>query len=194
MSDLSQTIVAKSDQMNSDDLMGATKTIKVTKVSLLGGDQPIAINYEGDNGKPWKPCKSMRRVLVQLWGSDGSAYVGRSLTLYRDGKVTFGGMEVGGIRISHMSNIPAEITIALTASRMNKKPFTVKPLSAEPAIAIEAALSAAGQDAAAQGVTKYIAWRNGLTPEQKEQMKPMNRIWSDVAKKYDAANADEEIP
>jgi len=128
MTDVFKTIAPKSDQMNADDLIGCTKTITVTKVSLLAGEQPIAINYEGDNGKPYKPCKSMRRVLVQIWGGDGAAYVGRSMTLYRDDKVRFGADEVGGIRISHLSHIKEPVTIALTASRAKRKPFVVKPL------------------------------------------------------------------
>lgn len=37
-------------------------------------------------------------------------------------------MEVGGIRISHMSHIDKPVTIALTATRGNKKPVTVQPL------------------------------------------------------------------
>lgn len=128
MTDLRATIIPKSDQLNADDLIGTTKTIKITKVSLAAGEQPIAINYEGDNGKPYLPCKSMRRVLVNVWGPDGNSYIGRSLTLYRDEKVKFGGLDVGGIRISHMSHIDKEITMALTATRANRKPFTVKPL------------------------------------------------------------------
>lgn len=40
----------------------------------------------------------------------------------------WGGLEVGGIRISHMSHIDKPVTIALTATRGNKKPVTVKPL------------------------------------------------------------------
>lgn len=129
MTDLRQTIAPKSDQLNADDLIGSTKTIKVTKVSLCAeAEQPIAINFEGDDGKPYKPCKSMRRVLVSIWGPDGNAYAGRSMTLYRDDKVLFGGVAVGGIRISHMTNITSPVTMALTATRANRKPFTVQPL------------------------------------------------------------------
>lgn len=128
MTDLRATIIPKSDQLNADDLIAGAKTIKITKVSLAAGDQPVAINYEGDGGKPYLPCKSMRRVLVNVWGSDGSEYVGRSLTLYRDEKVVFGGLAVGGIRISHMSHIDKDVTMALTATRASRKPFTVKPL------------------------------------------------------------------
>ncbi len=124
-----ETCAPKSDQLNADDLIGGvSKTIKITKVSILGGDQPVALNYEGDNGKPYKPAKSMRRVIVNCWGSDANKYVGRSLTLYRDDKVTFGGVNVGGIRISHMSDISAPMTMALTASKTVRKPYTVQPL------------------------------------------------------------------
>lgn len=129
MTDLSKTIAPKSDQINADDLIGGPKTITVSDVSLCSEpDQPVAIRFEGDNGKPYKPCKSMRRVLVHIWGADGKAYVGRSMTLYRDDKVTFGGMAVGGIRISHMSHIDKPMTMALTATRANRKAFTVNPL------------------------------------------------------------------
>ena len=43
--------------------------------------------------------------------------------------VKFGGLEVGGIRISHMSHMNGEMTMALTATRAVRKPFTVKPLA-----------------------------------------------------------------
>lgn len=130
MIDLRQTIIPKSDQLNADDLIGRTLTIKVTKVLLsAGSEQPVAIHYEGDHGKPYMACKSMRRVLVNVWGPDANAYTGRSMTLYRDDAVKFGGMEVGGIRISHMSHIERPVTMALTATRANRKPFTVQPLT-----------------------------------------------------------------
>lgn len=128
MVDLTKTIVAKSDQLNADDLFGAPITVTVTKVALMGDEQPVAIHYEGDNGKPYKPCKSMRRVLVNCWGTDGSKYTGRSMTLFRDEKVIFGGAAVGGIRISHLSHIDAAVTMSLTATKKSKKPYTVLPL------------------------------------------------------------------
>lgn len=129
MTDISGTIAPKSDQMNADDLIAGPRTITVTKVLLCGEpDQPVAIHFEGDQGKPYKACKSMRRVLVHIWGPDANKYVGRRMTLYRDDKVMFGGVAVGGIRISHMSGIDKPVTMALTATRANRKPFTVAPL------------------------------------------------------------------
>lgn len=129
MNDMTGTIIPKSDQLNADDLIaGRTLTIKITKVGIAGGDQPVFLHYEGDNGKPYKPGKSMRRVLVSVWGADATQYTGRSVTLYRDDKVKFGGVMVGGIRISHMSNITESVTMALTETRASRKPFQVKPL------------------------------------------------------------------
>lgn len=133
MTDLTSTIEARSDQINADDLMAGQKTIEITKVSAntSSSEQPIAINYRGDNGKIFYPCKTVRRLLVAVWGANGAEYVGRSVTLYRDPTVKWGGLEVGGIRISHMSHIDRPVTIALTATRGNKKPVTVKPLEVQ---------------------------------------------------------------
>jgi len=131
MSDMGSVIVPKSDQLNADDLIAGPITIKITGVTIRPGqEQPISISFEGDNGKPYKACKSMCRVMVTAWGADSKKYAGRSMTLYRDTSVKWGGMEVGGIRISHMSDIDSAITMALTVTRANKKPFTVRPLVA----------------------------------------------------------------
>lgn len=133
MTDLSSTVIPKSDQLNADSLISGPVTIKITKVSAdpASPQQPIVINFEGDTGKPYKPCKSMRRVMINAWGADGSQYVGRTMTLFRDAEVSFGGMAVGGIRISHMSHIERDVTMALTASQKTRKPYTVKRLVVE---------------------------------------------------------------
>lgn len=129
MNDMRPTIVPKSDQKNADDFLTGPLTIKVREVTIRPGtEQPCSIFYEGDGGKPYKPCKSMARVLVNAWGPDANKYVGRSMTLYCDPKVTWAGMAVGGIRISHMSHIDREMLMALTATKGKKAPFTVKPM------------------------------------------------------------------
>ncbi len=127
---MSMTIEPKSDQINADDLTAGSRTITITgiKAQQSSAEQPVAISFEGDKGKPWKPCKSMRRVLVHAWGPDGNAYVGRRLTLYRDDRVMWGGIQVGGIRISHMSDITENMTMPLTVSKAKRAPFTVEPL------------------------------------------------------------------
>lgn len=128
MVDLSKTITAKSDQLNADDLLGGPITITIEDVKRGTTDQPIAVFYQGCNGKPWYPCKSMRRVLVAVWGNDGKTYAGKSCTLYRDPDVKFGGIKVGGIRISHMSHIDENVALALQVTKGSKRLYTVKPL------------------------------------------------------------------
>jgi hypothetical protein len=106
--------------------------IKITGVKVQGGqEQPVSISFEGSQ-KVFRPCKSMSRVLVAAWGADSSSYVGRELTLYRDPKVKWGGMEVGGIRISHMTGIDKPIDLMLTTTRSKRAVYTVKPLTTTP--------------------------------------------------------------
>lgn len=132
MTDLAKTIAPKSDQLNADDLIAGDRTITITKVTGSDDpDQPISIHFEGDERKPYKPCKSMRRVMVHAWGPDGNSYPGKRLTLFCDPNVMFGGIKVGGIRISHMSHIDREMVIPLTITRAKRSPFAVRPLRAE---------------------------------------------------------------
>lgn len=130
MVDISKTIAPKSDQLNSDDLIAGSIVITINKVTAQNSsaDQPVSIHYDGDRGKPYKPCLSMRRAIVHVWGKDGLTYIGKSMELYLDPNVTFGGAKVGGIRISKMSHIDKPVTMALTATRAQRKPYTVQPL------------------------------------------------------------------
>lgn len=202
--DMSDTVIPKSDQLNADDLIGGkTLTITVTGAKVTKGtEQPVVLNYAGDNGKPYKPGKSMRRVLLELWGKDSQKYIGRSMTLYCDPSVRFGGVDVGGIRISHMSHIEGQRTLALTATRANKKPFVVKPLvvqkqqeetkpDAPPPITPET--KKAGEEAAAKGVEAYQSWLGTLAPEVKATVKPFHSEWSKIAKAY-VAPMEDDVP
>jgi len=138
MNDMTPIIAAKSDQLNADDLVGAPRTIRISEVAVRPGtEQPVTIRYEGDEGRPWKPCKTMCRVLVAAWGPDANKYVGRSVTLYNDPNVTWGGMKVGGIRVSHLSHIDKEMTLALTATRGKKAIAKIRPLADQPRQPVE---------------------------------------------------------
>lgn len=166
MSSMADAITPKSDQLNSDDLIAGPITITVTDVKIRSGqEQPVSIHYAGDNGKPYKSCKSMNRVLVTAWGADAKLYVGRSMTLYRDPSVKWGGMEVGGIRISHLSHIDSALTMALTATKGSRKPYTVKPMPAakEP---VEFDCAAAIKNATSLEILGAV-WQNTSKAEQK---------------------------
>jgi hypothetical protein len=153
------------------------------------------VYYDGDQGKPWYPCKSMRRVLVAAWGADAKGYIGRSMTLFRDPEVSYGGIKVGGIRISHLSDLDSPLSIALTVTRQKRSPYKVQPLAkakpapapaqADPAAAAlavcrKAGLTAAGIEALClkasdgaytsladlpENTLAYIA-KNGIAPEK----------------------------
>lgn len=130
--DITETLAPKSDQLNADDLIGGDRTVTITDVTRGDADQPVNIvTAEFGDGRPYKPCKSMRRVLVTAWGPDASVYVGRRLVLYRDDRVRFGGQDVGGIRIRAMSHIDRKLQVALTVTRGKRAPFTVDPLPDE---------------------------------------------------------------
>ena len=131
MNDMTAVIQPKSDQVNADDFIGGPRTYTIEGVAISPGtEQPVQIKLAGEP-RVWRPCKSMSRVLVAGWGPDAKAYTGRSVTLYRDPKVKWGGMEVGGIRISHMSHIEKDMLIQLTATKGKRAPHVVKPLTAE---------------------------------------------------------------
>lgn len=145
--DMSHFVEAKSDQINADDLIGGPRTITVRKVTGEAGDQPVSIYFDGDNNKPFKPCKTIRRVLLAMWGRYAADYVGRSMTIYRDDRVTFGGLETGGIRISHLSNIAEEKTVVVLAKKGKKAGVKVKPLAPQ----------AQAEDGALKWTNGYIA-------------------------------------
>jgi len=134
MIDMGDFIAARSDQLNADDLLTGPRTIRITRVTASpdAKEQPVSVHFEGDDGRPFKPCKTVRRIMVAVWGKQASKYVGRSMMLYRDPTVQFGGMQVGGIRVSHMSHIDGKKTVALLVTRGRKGQFTILPLKDAP--------------------------------------------------------------
>jgi hypothetical protein len=128
VSSLRDTIAPKSDRVNADDFMAGPETVTITAVKRGDPDTPVAVHIEGR--KPYYPCKSMRRVLISAWGDNGADWVGKSMTLFTDPSVRFGGVAVGGIRISHLSHIERDLALSLTATRGKRTPYTVRKLAA----------------------------------------------------------------
>ncbi len=128
--DMTESIAPRSDQMNADDLMSGPRTFTIREVrKASSSEQPVDVHLvEFPEGRPFKPSKSMRRVMVAAWGKDASGYAGHRLTLYRDPTVRFGGQDVGGIRISHMDGLDKPMTLALTVTRGKRAPYVVQPL------------------------------------------------------------------
>jgi len=131
--DLTESIAPKTDQQNFDDYLTGPRTVTISGVSKGSAEQPVNVELAEYPGKPYKPNKSMRRVLVSAWGTDSSAYVGRRLVLVGNPSVSYGGKAVGGIEIAKMSNIAKRLTLALTETRGKKRSFSVDPLPDAPA-------------------------------------------------------------
>lgn len=128
MGDMLRVIEPKSDQINYEDMLAGSITITITGVNVKqGAEQPVSISFEG-SGKVYRPCKSMSKVMVKVWGSDSKAFVGHSMTLYGDPKVKWGGMEVGGIRISHMTGLSSPMVLALAETKTKRIIHQVQPL------------------------------------------------------------------
>jgi len=120
------SIVPKSDQLNADDLLTGPITVTITKVRRGDKDQPIIVEIEGH--RPYKPCKTCRRILIAAFSDDPKKWVGQQVTLFCDPEVLWAGVKVGGIRISHLSGLKNPRTFMLTKSRGNRAEVTIHPL------------------------------------------------------------------
>ncbi|MGQ4828017.1 hypothetical protein, partial [Enterococcus faecalis] len=62
--DIDDTIAPKSDQLNAEDLLTGPRTFTVDRVQVPGGEQPVNIHLREMPGRPYRPSKTMRRVLI----------------------------------------------------------------------------------------------------------------------------------
>ncbi|MBE8598084.1 hypothetical protein [Xenorhabdus sp. BG5] len=125
---LANTIIPKSDQLNFEDVQTTRITAVIKSVREGTKDQPVFIDLVGYDGRPYKPSKSMRRVLIGGWGTDGHSWVGKSLTLYGDPDVKFGGVKVGGIKVYAMSDVESDFSLMLSVSKGKRAEHRVKKL------------------------------------------------------------------
>lgn len=129
MIDISESLAAKSDQINAADL-AAPITVTVARVEYNPkADQPLTVHMT--EGKPWRPSKGMRRVLAQVWGKDASKWPGHAVTLYNDPEVVWAGKRAGGIRISAMTGITRRTEFPVKVNRTKVKIYTVNPIKVD---------------------------------------------------------------
>ena len=128
MIDLRKTIEPKSDQLNADDLIAGPIIATVREVKRGPSEQqPVEIVIDGY--RPYRPCLSMRRILIHGWGDKAETWPGKSMKLVHDPNVTYGGQAVGGIRIAKLSDIPQAFQIPLTARRGKRELYKVEVLT-----------------------------------------------------------------
>lgn len=166
--DLSATIIPKSDQLNAEDLLAGPVTVTVASVSAGSAEQPVDVHLVEFPGRAYRPSKTMRRVMVKVWGKESDPYAGRRMTLYRDPDVKFGGQKIGGIKISHMSGLDKSVSLALTETKGKRALHTVDPL---PDAAPTRPEPTAEEVAACTDRNTLIAMYKHAGPERQAQIK-----------------------
>lgn len=102
---VSEAIESKSDQLNAMDIIACERVIHISAVTVVKGDQPVSVFFDGDNNKPWKPSLGMRRVLSTAYGLESDKWIGKHVALYFEPDVTWAGKKIGGIRVRALSDI-----------------------------------------------------------------------------------------
>ena len=127
--DVSHTIISKSDQLNATDLPPGDSILKIVNVKVAADKvQPVQILIEGYEGRPYKPCLSMRRVLIAAWGQYAETWIGQSIAVYCENSVLWAGKEVGGIRITSLTGIDKEVRVPITINRYERGIYLIQPL------------------------------------------------------------------
>lgn len=129
------TAEPRSDQWNADDFIGGPRTFTIAGVKVGAAEQKYDIALVEGEGRVWRPPLTVLRLLIEAWGNEATDWVGRRVTLYRDPSVRFGSDAVGGIRVSHMSDLPGgkPFSPKITISRGRRATITVAPLADPPA-------------------------------------------------------------
>lgn len=131
----------KSDQINADDLAAGQTLILTVRAVRPGPDAKQAIDIVSDHPRVYRPCLTMRRVLMACWGGvvddptavqeprakmlDPAAWVGKRIELYTDPTVRFGQDVTGGLRIRALSGINKPWSSALTTTKGKRATYTV---------------------------------------------------------------------
>lgn len=125
----------RSDQWNADDFIGGPRTFTIAGVRVGTAEQKYDIELVEGQDRVWRPPLTVLRILLAAWGDEAATWAGRRVTLYRDESIRFGPEAVGGIRVSHMSDLPGgkRLSVKVTTSRGKRGTFTVEPLADAPA-------------------------------------------------------------
>lgn len=131
--EISTTALApKSDQLDAVDLAATGATVfTISRVRAGSDEQPYNVDL-AEFPRPWRPSKTMLRVLVGLWGLDATTWIGQRVELYCDPDVRFGADKVGGIRLRRAS-VGKRVEVPVIIKRGTSRMWTVDPLPDTPA-------------------------------------------------------------
>ena len=175
--ELMAAIAPRSDQLNADDLVTGPITVRILDIRKVNDEkQPYHIDVEGYPGRPWKPCKTMLRLMAHVWSEEvddkvtPDQWIGRRVTLFRDPEVKYGGGTVGGIRISHLSDIAKPYYLKVTITRNSRKDVTIQPIQPEASPEDEAYIKDAKKQIAESPSMEVL---DAIGLALKEQAKPI---------------------
>ena len=186
--DLSKTIIPRSDQLNFEDVQTSSITAVIKSVRAGNKEQPVFIDLEGFDGRPYKPSKSMRRVLIGGWGNDGHTWAGKSLTIVGDATVKYGGVAVGGIKVKAMSDIEASFSLMLTESRGRRKEHRVERLEVKSKPEPLAWFSEAAITATAERLEFIYDKTKAALSENTESLSKAEQVYKSRKSELEAAN------
>lgn len=130
--DITQALAPQSDQIDAVELV-EPRTFTIDTGSRLGkrDGKTVAEIRLVEVDRVWRPSKGMLDVLAACWGTKADQWVGRRVTVYNDPDVMFGKEKVGGVRISHLSDIDAarDIQIRGAGATGRKRSWHVEPLA-----------------------------------------------------------------
>lgn len=139
VTDAREFMVIKSDQMNYEDFISGPQAFIITKLGrkMDKGEPRLMVYLSGREKTPWIPSKGMVKCLSNIsgWGPNLKDWIGRSITLFGEPTVMFGGKELGGIRVSHISHIEEQYVTKISERRGVRTDYLIKPmreLSADP--------------------------------------------------------------
>lgn len=157
--DITEALAPTSDQLDAIELV-EPRTFTIDSGSRLGkrDNKTVAEIRLVELDRVWRPSKGMLDLLAACWGTKGTEWVGRQVTVYNDPDVMFGKERRGGVRISHLSHIdgPRDVTIR-AAGAGRKQTWHVEPLATAPARDWLTELEHAGTDVTAIGALGQAA-------------------------------------
>lgn len=156
--DITDALAPNSDQLDAIELV-APRTFTIaagSRLAMRDGKTVAEVALE-DFPRVWRPSKGMLDVLARCWGADAKQWVGRRVTLYNDPDVMFGKDRVGGVRVSHLSDIDGVQTVNIRASGRGRapKPWKVDPLP--DAAPVAAPITAPPAESIAKAITAINA-------------------------------------
>lgn len=126
-------LTIKTDRFNYEHFISGPKTLKVSRLGkkVDQGKPRLLVFFEGHEDTPYWVPLGMAKCIASPdgWGESPFAdWVGRSMTLFGEPTVQYGGKELGGVRVSHLSHIEKPYTTKISIRRGVRIDYEILPL------------------------------------------------------------------